>query len=119
MDSIIRKYSLQEVLERIFLLYSEEVSELKQRGLRNKQKQTPAGSYLLKYDMIKGILTALNQMELRRKKVLLARFGVLENKTKTLQEVAEDLGVTRERVRQIEAKGIRELLYKSKASVAS
>lgn len=45
----------------------------------------------------------------RERKVLYLRFGVIDNKTRTLEEVGKIFNITRERVRQIEAKALRKL----------
>ena len=45
----------------------------------------------------------------RQKKVLILRFGLEDGKTKTLQETGDLFGITRERIRQIEAAALRKL----------
>ena len=45
----------------------------------------------------------------RELKIIIARFGLLNQKPKTLEELGSEFGVTRERIRQIEAKGLRKL----------
>lgn len=45
----------------------------------------------------------------RQKRVLISRFGLDDGKTRTLQEVGDLFGVTRERIRQTEAKALRKL----------
>lgn len=57
-------------------------------------------------EQINEILTTLTE---REEKVLRLRFGLDGNKTKTLQEIGEVMGVTRERIRQIESKAINKL----------
>ena len=51
----------------------------------------------------------------REEKVLRMRFGLLDGKTRTLEEVGKEFGVTRERIRQIEAKALRKLRHPSKS----
>jgi RNA polymerase primary sigma factor len=60
---------------------------------------------LLKEELI-GVLSILTE---RESKVLRLRFGLDDGKQRTLEEVGRSLGVTRERIRQIEAKAIRKL----------
>lgn len=45
----------------------------------------------------------------RQKKVLILRFGLEDGKTRTLQEIGDMFGVTRERIRQTEATALRKL----------
>ena len=51
----------------------------------------------------------------REEKVLRMRFGLLDGRQRTLEEVGREFGVTRERIRQIEAKAIRKLRHPSRA----
>ena len=51
----------------------------------------------------------LNQLKEREKKVLELRFGLIDGRERTLEEVGKKFGVTRERVRQIENKALRKL----------
>ena len=54
-------------------------------------------------DQVLGTLTD------REEKVIRLRFGFDDNKSRTLEEVGEAFGVTRERIRQIEAKALRKM----------
>jgi RNA polymerase primary sigma factor len=51
----------------------------------------------------------------REEKVLRMRFGLLDGRTRTLEEVGKEFGVTRERIRQIEAKALRKLRHPSRS----
>jgi RNA polymerase primary sigma factor len=67
-------------------------------------------------ELLKGhideVLTTLNP---REKKVLELRFGLRDGRTRTLEEVGKEFGVTRERIRQIEAKALRKLRHPSRS----
>ena len=55
------------------------------------------------------IALALNTLTAREEQVLQLRYGLLDGKTRTLEEVGREFEVTRERIRQIEAKALRKL----------
>jgi RNA polymerase primary sigma factor len=70
--------------------------------------------------VIKGNLSdqtsrVLNSLTPREEKVLRMRFGIGEKSDHTLEEVGQDFNVTRERIRQIEAKALRKLRHPSRA----
>lgn len=50
----------------------------------------------------------------REEKVIRLRYGLDDNRPRTLEEVGKEFGVTRERIRQIEAKAIRRLRHPSR-----
>ena len=52
----------------------------------------------------------------REKKVLLYRFGLINGTEYTLEEVGNEMGVSRERIRQIEAKAMRKLRHPNRAN---
>ena len=58
---------------------------------------------------------ALKSLTPREEKVIRLRFGLDDGRPRTLEEVGRDFGVTRERVRQIEAKALRKLRHPSRA----
>ncbi|MFI4972119.1 MAG: sigma-70 family RNA polymerase sigma factor, partial [Hyphomicrobiales bacterium] len=52
----------------------------------------------------------------RERRVLQLRFGLIDGHQRTLEEVGKRLGVTRERIRQIEVKALRKLRHPSRAN---
>ncbi len=62
-------------------------------------------------ELIEEILTSLAPREAA---VLILRYGLRDNKTRTLEEVGKEFDVTRERIRQIEAKALRKLRHPNK-----
>lgn len=65
-------------------------------------------SFMLLKEQIEEVLDTLNEREQR---VLRLRFGLDDGKARTLEEVGREFGVTRERIRQIEAKALRKLRH--------
>ncbi len=57
----------------------------------------------------------LDELTPREKKVLQLRFGLRDGRTRTLEEVGQEFSVTRERIRQIEAKALRKLRHPSRS----
>ena len=62
-----------------------------------------------------GVNEVLDTLTEREAKVIRMRFGMEDGRTHTLEEVGKALGVTRERIRQIEAKAIKQLSHPSRA----
>ena len=71
-----------------------------------------AVSYQLLKEQVDDVLYTLSDREAR---VLQLRFGLEDGRTRTLEEVGRDFGVTRERIRQIEAKALRKLRHPSRS----
>ena len=61
------------------------------------------------------LMEVLNTLTPREKKVLELRFGIVDGRTRTLEEVGKEFNVTRERIRQIEAKALRKLRHPSRS----
>lgn len=70
-----------------------------------------ASNQLLK-DEINNVLSGLTE---REEKVLRLRFGLYDGRTRTLEEVGKEFNVTRERIRQIEAKALRKLKHPTRS----
>ncbi|MBI2596369.1 RNA polymerase sigma factor RpoD [Candidatus Daviesbacteria bacterium] len=67
-------------------------------------------------ELLKGQLDeVLDTLSPREKRVLQLRFGLEDGKQRTLEEVGREFGVTRERIRQIEAKAVRKLKHPTRA----
>jgi len=117
------------------LLSTDEVENLMKISQQPKSLSTPVGddkeatleqfvadqNQPSLYDKVSGELLkdalqkVLNTLSPREKKVLIMRFGLEDGKAKTLEEVGKEFKVTRERIRQIEAKAIRKLKHPTRA----
>lgn len=119
----------EEIAEKMENISAEKVREIQKIALDPVSLETPIGeeddshlgdfiedkdtlspddytnNQLLK-DEINAVLQGLTE---REEKVLRLRFGLLDGRTRTLEEVGKEFNVTRERIRQIEAKAIRKL----------
>ncbi len=71
-----------------------------------------AAAYTLLQEQLKEVLNTLTD---REKKVLRLRFGLDDGRARTLEEVGREFKVTRERIRQIEAKALRKLRHPSRS----
>ncbi len=72
------------------------------------EEPAEAASFSMLKEQISDVLDTLTP---REKKVIELRFGMIDGKSRTLEEVGKEFGVTRERIRQIEAKAIRKLRH--------
>ena len=82
--------------------------------IEDKDAMSPdeyANNQLLK-DEINSVLAGLTE---REEKVLRLRFGLYDGRTRTLEEVGKEFNVTRERIRQIEAKALRKLKHPTRS----
>ena len=71
-----------------------------------------AASFILLKEQLDDVLDTLTE---REKRVLELRFGIEDGRPRTLEEVGKEFGVTRERIRQIEAKALRKLRHPSRS----
>lgn len=82
--------------------------------IEDKDAMSPdqyANNQLLKDEINK----ALSELTEREEKVLRLRFGLYDGRTRTLEEVGKEFNVTRERIRQIEAKALRKLKHPTRS----
>lgn len=76
----------------------------------------PAPSEAATFTLLKEQLSeVINTLTAREEKVLRLRFGLDDGRARTLEEVGSEFGVTRERIRQIEAKALRKLRHPSRS----
>ncbi len=71
-----------------------------------------AASYQMLREQVEAVLNSLSD---RERKVLRLRFGLEDGRTRTLEEVGREFSVTRERIRQIEAKALRKLRHPARS----
>ena len=71
-----------------------------------------AASRQLLKEQIDGVLSSLTP---RERRVLQLRFGLEDGRSRTLEEVGKEFNVTRERIRQIEAKALRKLRHPTRS----
>ncbi len=77
---------------------------------------TPAPADVAAFTLLKEqLMEVLDSLTPREKKVLRLRFGLDDGKARTLEEVGKEFNVTRERIRQIEAKALRKLRHPSRS----
>jgi RNA polymerase primary sigma factor len=66
-----------------------------------------------RYDLQRQIANALGVLTPREETVIRKRFGIGDSTDHTLEEIGQDFDVTRERIRQIEAKALKKLRHPS------
>jgi len=79
---------------------------------RNTLAPAEAATHHLLKEQMEEVLSTLS---LRERKVLQLRFGLEDGRSRTLEEVGREFGVTRERIRQIEAKALRKLRHPTRS----
>jgi RNA polymerase primary sigma factor len=79
---------------------------------RSMVAPSDAASHQLLKEQVEDVLDSLSS---RERKVLQLRFGLDDGRSRTLEEVGREFGVTRERIRQIEAKALRKLRHPSRS----
>lgn len=124
-----REPTAEEISERMDGFSPEKVREIQKVALEPVSLETPVGdeddSHLGDFLEDKGAVSpdsyannqllkeeldiVLSDLTEREEKVLRLRFGLVDGQTRTLEEVGKEFNVTRERIRQIEAKAIRKL----------
>ena len=78
--------------------------------------KTPEPSSTVSKNLLKEQLdTVLDTLTDREKRILELRFGIEDGRPRTLEEVGKEFGVTRERIRQIEAKALRKLRHPTRS----
>jgi len=81
-----------------------------------EDEDAPAPAEAAAFALLKEQLdSVLDTLTTREKKVLRLRFGIEDGRPRTLEEVGKEFGVTRERIRQIEAKALRKLRHPSRS----
>ena len=96
------------LLQSFYLLHKRLILLLDNSGLFGKK---PEIFTLLKEQLVE----VLGTLTPREEKVLRLRFGIEDGRTRTLEEVGKEFNVTRERIRQIEAKALRKLRHPSRS----
>ena len=130
-----REPSAEEISEKMDGMTPEKVREIQKISLEPVSLETPIGeeddSHLGDFIEDEGAMSPddyaanellkdeLNEVLLeltdREEKVLRLRFGLDDGRTRTLEEVGKEFNVTRERIRQIEAKALRKLKHPSRS----
>ena len=80
----------------------------------NVEVPADAATYTLLHEQLMDVLSTLTE---REQKVLRLRFGLDDGRPRTLEEVGRQFNVSRERIRQIEAKALRKLRHPSRSKI--
>lgn len=82
--------------------------------IKDEESPAPASSvsHILLKEQLDDVLDTLTE---REKRILELRFGIEDGRNRTLEEVGKEFGVTRERIRQIEAKALRKLRHPTRS----
>jgi len=130
-EHILQQKPLDPVIERRWRRAAQKVRRIQRLSEEPMSLETPIGmeenTFLgdfIEDDTIVGPVDAANKELLkehmreilaeltdRERKVLEMRFGLIDGQSRTLEEVGQEFGVTRERIRQIEAKALRKLRH--------
>lgn len=130
-----RDPSPEEIAQRMGNVTPEKVCEIQKISLDPVSLETPIGEeddshlgdfiedtnalspddYASEQLLKEEINKVLKQLTPRESKVLRLRFGLEDGRTRTLEEVGKEFNVTRERIRQIEAKALRKLKHPTKS----
>jgi RNA polymerase primary sigma factor len=76
----------------------------------------PADDAIVETDLAEQVHKVLATLTPREEKILRMRFGIGERSERTLEEIGNDFALTRERIRQIEAKALQKLRHRSRGS---
>ncbi len=82
--------------------------------IEDKEDQSPE-DYTTKSLLRERLYEVMQDLSDREQKVLILRYGLNDNRPRTLEEVGKEFNVTRERIRQIEAKAIKKLRHPTRA----
>ena len=99
LEDVLEMLRVQEQMQEILEKQQDEIEELRMENRSLKEQ-------------LDEVLDTLTE---REQKVLRLRFGMNDGRARTLEEVGKEFDVTRERIRQIEAKALRKLRHPSRS----
>ena len=95
---------------------AQKAARSRRREEKPKAKSAPAPQEAASYAMLREqIREVLHTLTPREEHVLKLRYGLNDGRTHTLEEVGKEFNITRERIRQIEAKALRKLRHPSRS----